>query len=651
MQFRQHRLYPSARSGWIGKHLNRRGFRCLLLVSAICTLLAVMWRSSPPLVIAGQQGQTSGGEMTNAGPQAAVFDTQHRPITAGGLVKTGAVVFIDATEQSGLSKWRNVTGTPDKRVIIEAKGSGVCLLDYDNDGWLDIYLVNGSTLDALAGKAPSPHAGLFHNNHDGTFTDVTASAGVANDRWGTGCVVGDYDNDGWPDLYVTGVGASRLYHNDHDGTFTDVAMKAGVALEESSRDVIVDHTGATFGDYDGDGNLDLFVAGYIDFDLKSAPVTGAKADGYDFCSYRGVQVMCGPRGLKGAHDHLFRNNGDGTFTDVSKKMGVDDGSSYYGLDALFADVNNDGKPDLLVADDSTPNYLYMNKGNGTLKDESYDSGFALNGDGREAANMGLAVGDYENNGHLSVVSTTFSDDYPILFRNDGTGAFTDVSYQAGIADASIPFVKFGDGFLDYDNDGWKDLLIVNGDVYPQVDQHPEWGQSYAQRPLLYHNLGNGKFELVPAVEGSGLAVLTVGRGAAFGDLFNDGKIDVVINSMDGAPVLLRNVSPDHHHWVELKLIGGPKSPRDAVGATVYLTAKGMRQRGDVLSGGSYLSSNDMRVHFGLGDSDKVDQVEIHWPNGGVEKFGLPSVDRIYTITQGKGITGAMCDGKPCGPLH
>jgi hypothetical protein len=611
-----------------------------------------MWRSSPPFVIAaGQQGQASGGEMTNAGPKAAVFDSQHRPITAGGLVKTGPVVFIDATEKAGLSKWRNVTGSREKRVIIEAKGSGVCLLDYDNDGWLDIYLVNGSTLDALAGKAPPPHAALFHNNHDGTFTDVTASAGVANDRWGTGCVVGDYDNDGWPDLYVTGVGASRLYHNNHDGTFTDVASKAGVALDESSTEVIVDHTGATFGDYDGDGNLDLFVAGYIDFDLKNASVTGAKAGGYDFCTYRGVQVMCGPRGLKGAHDHLFRNNGDGTFTDVSKKLGLQDASGYYGLDALFADVNNDGKPDLLVADDSTPNYLYMNKGNGTLKDESYDSGFALNGDGREAANMGLAVGDYENNGHLSVVSTTFSDDYPILFRNDGTGAFSDVSYQAGIADASIPFVKFGDGFLDYDNDGWKDLLIVNGDVYPQVDEHPEWGQSYAQRPLLYHNLGNGKFEPVPAVEGSGLAVLTVGRGAAFGDLFNDGKIDVVINSMDGAPVLLRNVSRVHHHWVELKLIGGPKSPRDAVGATVYLTANRIRQRGDVLSGGSYLSSNDMRVHFGLGNSDKVDQVEIHWPNGGVEKFGLPFVDRIYTITEGKGITGAMCDGKPCDPLH
>ena len=261
--------------------------------------------------------------------------------------------------------------------------------------------------------------------------------------------------------------------------------------------------------------------------------------------------------------------------------------------------------------------------------------------------MGLAVADYENNGHLSVVSTTFSDDYPILFRNNGKGAFTDASYQSGIAQSSIPFVKFGDGFLDYDNDGWKDLFLVNGHVYPQVDQHSEWGQSYAQRALLYHNLGSGKFELVPAVEGSGLAVVTVGRGAAFGDLFNNGKIDVVINGVDGSPVLLRNANPDHHHWVEMKLIGGPKSPRDAVGATVYLNANGTTQRGDVLSGGSYLSSNDMRVHFGLGDAERADKVEIHWPSGSVEKLSLPAVDRIYTITEGKGVTSAGCDGKPC----
>ena len=389
-------------------------------------------------------------------------------------------------QQAGLTKWHHTAGTPEKRLIVEAKGPGVCLLDYDNDGWLDIYLVNGSTYDALAGKATPPHAALFHNNHDGTFTDVTQKAGVANDRWGFGCAVADYDNDGWPDLYVTNYGKNRLYRNNHDGTFTDVADKAGVALGTWS-------TGATFGDYDGDGRLDLFVAGYLQLDLANLAQSGGKP-GSLVCQFRGVHVMCGPRGLPGEHDHLFHNNGDGTFTDVSKKLGVDDPNGYYGLGALFADVNNDGKPDLLVANDSTPNYLYINKGNGTFEDDAYLNGYALNGEGREVANMGIAVGDYENNGHLSVVNTTFADDYNVLFRNDGTGIFDDVSYQAGIAEPSIPFVGFGDGFLDYDNDGWKDLLIVNGHVYPQADQHPDWGQSYAQRPLLFHNLKNGKFE-------------------------------------------------------------------------------------------------------------------------------------------------------------
>ena len=575
--------------------------------------------------------------MATAGPQKAEFDSLHRPITAGGFVKNGPIVFQDVAAKAGLTSWHHVAGTPAKRLILEAKGPGVCLLDYDNDGWLDIYLVNGSTYDALAGKAEPPHAALFHNNHDGTFTEVTAKAGVSNDRWGYGCAVGDYDNDGWPDLYVTNYGKNRLYRNNHDGTFTDTAEAAGVSVGTWS-------AGATFGDYDGDGRLDLFVDGYLKFDLSNPPYSGSKAMGFGFCQYRGEQVMCGPRGLVGEQDHLFHNNGDGTFTDVSKKLGVDNSAGYYGLGALFADVNGDGKMDLLVANDSTPNYLYINKGNGTFEDASYTSGFALNNDGREVANMGLAAGDYENNGHLSIVSTTFSDDYNVLFQNDGTGFFTDVSYQAGIAVSSIPFVGFGDGFLDYDNDGWKDLLIINGHVYPEVDRHPDWGTSYAQRPLLYHNVKKGKFELVPPVEGTGLAHVSVGRGAAFGDIFNDGKIDVVINNMDGVPTLLRNVNPDHHHWVDLKLIGGPRSPRDAVGATVYLNAAGIRQRGDVLSGGSYLSSNDMRIHFGLGDAADAGTAEIHWPSGEKEIIKLPAADQIYTISEGHGITSEPCCG-------
>jgi enediyne biosynthesis protein E4 len=584
--------------------------------------------------------------MANSGPQQAVFDSQHRPITAGGFVKTGPIVFMDIAKDAGLTTWHHMAGTPAKRLILEAKGPGVCLLDYDNDGWLDIYLVNGSTYDALDGKGASPHAALFHNNHDGTFSSADNSAGVTNDRWGYGCAVGDYNNDGWPDIYVTNYGKNRLYRNNHDGTFTDVAEQEGVALDTGSGTPVWS-TGATFGDYDGDGRLDLFVGGYIHLDLSNPPLSGTKAGTVTLCEYRGVQVMCGPRGLPGEHDHLFHNNGNGTFTDVSKKLGVDDPNGYYALGALFADVNNDGKPDLLVADDSTPNYLYINKGNGTFEDASYLSGYALNGDGREVANMGIAAGDYMNKGHLDIVNTEFADDYNVLFQNDGTGFFTDVSYQASTAQSSIPFVGFGDGFLDYDNDGWKDLLIVNGHVYPEVDKHPEWGESYAQRPLLYSNLKNGKFALAPAVEGSGLAVVSVGRGAAFGDLFNDGKIDVVINNMDGAPVLLRNVNPDHHHWVEMLLVGGPKSPRDAVGASVYLDADGLRQREDVLSGGSYLSSNDFRPHFGLGNATDPGKAEIHWPDGVVEKIKLPAVDRIYTVTEGKGITGVLCGARPC----
>jgi hypothetical protein len=610
-----------------------------LAAFAICSLFLSGSAPAARAIQEGKQEESKGG-MASAGPQKAEFDSQHRPITAGGFVKTGPIIFQDVAATAGLTRWHHTAGTPEKRLILEAKGPGVCLLDYDNDGWLDIYLVNGSTYDALAGKTTPPHAALFHNNHDGTFTDVTEKAGIANDRWGYGCVVGDYDNDGWPDLYVTNYGKNRLYHNNHNGTFTDVAEKAGVTIGTWS-------TGATFGDYDGDGRLDLFVAGYLQFDLSDPPLSGTKAVNFAFCQYRGVQVMCGPRGLKGERHHLFHNNGDGNFTDVSKKLGVDNPNGYYGLGALFADVNGDGKPDLLVANDSTPNYLYMNKGDGTFEDQSYESGYALNESGREVANMGIAAGDYENNGHLSVVNTDFADDYNVLFQNDGKGFFTDVSYQAGIAESSIPFVSFADGFLDYDNDGWKDLLIINGHVYPEVDKHPEWGTSYGERPLLYHNLKNGKFELVPAVEGTGLAVVSVGRGAAFGDIFNDGKIDVVINNMDGVPVLLRNVNPDRHHWVEMKLIGGAKSPRDAVGATVYLEADEMRQRGDVLSGGSYLSSNDMRVHFGLGDATDAGTAEIHWPSGVKETVKLTAVDRIYTITEGQGITSALCDGKPC----
>jgi hypothetical protein len=578
---------------------------------------------------APQPAPQTPGTVSTGGVHAAVLDSEKRPITAGGFVESGPVVFQDISAKAGLTRWRHVMGTPEKTFILETVGSGVALLDYDNDGWLDIYLVNGSTYDAMSGKASAPHAALFHNNHDGTFTDVAEKAGVTNDRWGFGVAVGDYDNDGWPDLYVTNFGKNRLYHNNHDGTFTDVAEKAGVTLGNWS-------TGATFGDYDGDGRLDLFVPGYVHYDINHPPVPGSSVVAFSTCEFRGLKVMCGPRGLKGEPDHLFHNNGDGTFTEVSTKAGVADVNVYYGLTALFADFNNDGRVDLAVANDSTPNYLYINKGNGTFEDASYASGYALNENGRETASMGIAVGDFLNNGLLDLYNTVFSDDYNPLYRNEGDANFSDVSYRTGIAEPTIPFLGWGTGFLDFDNDGWKDLFAANGHVYPGVDQS-DWGTTFAERPLLFHNLRNGKFDLVPPVKGTGLASVFTARGAAFGDFFNDGKIDVVINQLDGTPVLLRNVNADQNHWVGIKVVGGPKSPRDAVGAAVYLTAGGIRQRGDVISGGSYASSNDFRIHFGLGVTTKVDGIEIRWPSGAVEHVNVPAVDRFYTIVEGKGI--------------
>jgi hypothetical protein len=588
-----------------------------------------------------QQGM---GGIAGGRGAAPVYDEQRRPITAGGFVDKGTVVFQDITKAAGLSGWIHKMGVPEKKFIVETNGSGVALIDYDNSGWLSIYLVNGSTFDALDGKEEPPHAALFRNNHDGTFTDVAAQAGVTNDRWGYGVSVADYDNDGWPDIYVGNYGKNRLYHNNHDGTFTDVAEKAGVALGNWS-------PGSAWGDYDGDGLLDLYVTGYVHFDRDNLPLSGSKAVGYANCMYRGAAVNCGPRGLKGEPDHLFHNNGDGTFTDVTVKAGVEDKENYYGFSTIFVSLNGNGKPDLVVGNDSEPNFLYINKGDGTFDDQSYVSGFALNKDGREIASMGIAVGDYENNGLIDLFVDDFGDDYKVLYHNDGDASFTDVSYKAGIAQTTIPFVGWGDGFIDYDNDGWLDLLTVNGHVYPQVDEH-DWGTTWAERPLLFHNVpeANGKgrrFEYVPPVKGSGLAVVIPARGAAFGDLFNDGKIDVIINPIDGPPVLLRNVNPDHHHWVEMKLVGGPKSPRDATCATVYLKANGMRMRQDVLASGSYISANDRRPQFGLGDATDAGTAEIHWPSGAKEMVKLPAVDRIYTITEGQGITGALCEGKPC----
>jgi hypothetical protein len=613
----------------------RKSLACVFVTAAL------FCASRPQIAQSLPKSAPPAGKTHSAGTAASL--PRKTPVTEGGIVDSGPVVFQDITRAAGLSGWTHTMGAADKGLICDVNGSGVGLIDYDNDGWLDIYLVNGSNFAALDGRQEPPHAALFHNNHDGTFTDVAAKAGVTNDRWGFGVAIADYDNDGWPDIFVTNLGKNRLYHNNHDGTFTDVAEKAGVTLGNWS-------AGATWGDYDGDGRLDLFVTGYVHFDRNNLPYEKTKAVGFSYCEFRGAPVMCGPKNIEGEPDHLFHNNGDGTFTEVGAKAGVSDETNrYYGFTPVFVDVNNDGKVDLVVADDSTLSYLYINRGDGTFEEASYASGFGLNEDGHEVAAMGVAVGDYLNNGLVDFAISDFSDEAKLLFHNDGNASFTEMSMRSGIGKKSMPFLGWGTGFMDYDNDGWLDLLFVNGHIYPAADRL-DWGTSYSQTPLLFRNTHDGKFEQVPPVKGTGLAQILSGRGAAFGDLFNDGRIDVVISRIEGPPVLLRNVYPDHHHWVELKLVGGVKSPRDAVGATVYLTANGMRQRQDVMSGGSYVSTNDPRPHFGLGDATEAGTAEIHWPSGAKESVKLPAVDRIFIVTEGHGITAAICSAPPCPAL-
>ena len=615
----------------------------LLLVVPMALLVSTrqarsQQQSSPPTPKPQSPVPVSPPGMATGGVHSPVKDALSRPITAGGFVDRAPVIFLDITKQSGLDKFRHRSGTPEKSTIIDSPGSGVALIDYDNDGWLDIYLLNGSTAAAMKGKEAPPRAMLFHNNHDGTFTDVTDKAGVANERWGFGVAVADYDNDGWPDIYVANYGKNRLYHNNHDGTFTDVAEKAGVALGGWS-------TGPTWGDYDRDGLLDLFVPGYVSYNLDHPVLAGEGGVPEGACQYRGVDVFCGPVGLIGEPDHLFHNNGDGTFTDVSVKAGVSDRQGRYGFASVFVDLDDDDWPDLVVANDSSSNFLYRNRHDGTFEDVSYMSGFAVNEEGRAQASMGIAVGDYNRDGKLDLFITTFSDDNKTLYRNEGDAAFTDVSYRAGLGNPTIPFLSWGAGFIDFDNDGLLDLFIANGHVYPVADK-TDWGTTYAQRPLLFRNLDGKKFAEVPAATGSGLATVVSARGAAFGDIFNDGHIDVVLNNMDAAPTLLRNVVNSGNHWLGLKLVASQgevsttspyRSCRDAIGAKVFLTAAGVRQRADVFSGGSYASNSDPRLHFGLGSSTKIDKLEIRWPDGIIEQVPVRAVDRILTIIEGKGI--------------
>jgi enediyne biosynthesis protein E4 len=582
-----------------------------------------------PAELKQEPKQGMGGVSTGA---ARVYTTRR---TAGITDAKAPVVFEDVTAQTALLNFRHVSGGKNKEYILEAPPSGVAIFDYDGDGKPDIYLLNGSTIAALQGKEKPQRAALYRNLGDWKFAEVTAKAGVANERWGFGVAVGDYDNDGRPDLYVGNYGVSRLYHNNGDGTFTDVAEKLGVARKGWS-------TGATWGDYDGDGRLDLFVPGYVDFDLNNLPPSpgesGKSGAGQNFCQFRGAPVLCGPRGLKGEGDTLYRQKADGTFEDVSLKAGVNDPQKYYGFSSVFLRINEDDRLDLLVVNDSTPNQFYINKGDGTFDEAGYASGIALNENGREQAGMGLGVGDYDNDGLVDFYITNFSDDTNTLYRNDGDGNFTDVTFQAGHGEPTFPFLGWGTSFLDYDNDGWKDLFVVNGHVYPEVDKQ-QWGTSYAQQPLLFRNLANGKFDRIAAAPNSGLAQAYLGRGLAVGDLDGDGRLDAVINNIDSPPAILKNVTRNSGHWIGFNLIGdsAQKSPRDAIGATVYVTTGAMRQRADVYSGASYASQNDQRLYFGLGAATRIDKLEIKWANGKSEVIKIEGCDKLFTIVQGKGV--------------
>jgi len=529
--------------------------------------------------------------------------------------------LVDVTQKSGI-KFTHLSA-PEKKYIVESMSGGVLIIDYDRDGWPDIYFTNAPTVD-MALKGEKARGALYHNNHDGTFTDVTDKAGVAAPCFAMGGAVGDYNNDGWPDMYITCLGGNVLYRNNGDGTFTDVTKQAGVADGRWS-------TGAAFGDYDGDGFVDLMVTNYVDFKLTDLPQFGSKPT----CKYRGIDVQCGPRGLKGAGDALFHNNGDGTFTDVSKSAGVSDPDGYYGLGVVWSDFNNTGRPDIYVANDSTPNFLYKNDGHGKFTEIGLESGTAVSSDGSEQGSMGVAIGDYNHAGRFSIYVTNFADENSALYENLGNYDFREVSYDAGIGLPSLPWIKWGDAFVDLDNDGWEDLIAVNGQVYPQVDSLPS-GARYRQPKNLFMNERNGNFCDASQQAGPALIEPRVSRGLAVADLDNDGNMDIVISDIDGSPMILHNNGIPGTHWVNFEL-EGTKSNRLALGARVTITAGGMTQTDEVRSGGSYISQNDLRLHFGLASATKIDSIEIRWPSGAVEKLANVPADHFYGIREGSGI--------------
>jgi hypothetical protein len=533
----------------------------------------------------------------------------------------------EIAEAAGLNFLQVSGGDHEKKYIVETTGAGVAFFDYDQDGWPDVFLVNSSRLDPPHGKVPENK--LFRNNRNGTFTDVTVKAGLVHSGWGQGVCVGDFDNDGFDDLYVTYWGENLLYHNNGDGTFTEVGRKAKVAGAPERWS-----TGCAFVDYDRDGWLDLVVTHYVDFSLKDAKDPGSNP----YCNYRGLPVMCGPRGLKPEKSTLYHNNRDGTFTDVSVKSGIGVKGDIFGMGVLVADFDNDGWPDIYIASDSTPSQLFMNNRDGTFREEATLRGVAYSAEGMEEAGMGVAAGDYDNDGWLDILKTNFSDEAPNLYRNGGKALFTDVGDRAGL-NQQTHFVGWGCGFFDPDNDGLLDILYCNGHVYPELDKiHVD--TTYREPRMLYRNLGDGRFEDITSVAGPALTTAATGRGCAFGDFNNDGCTDVVINNQGAAPSLLRLKQENGNHWINLKLVG-TRSNSSAIGARVRCVAGELSQIAEVRSGGSYLSQSDLRLHFGLRDQAVVDLIEIAWPSGAVDRIRKVPANQFVRIEEGGRMTRAF----------